>query len=93
MCYCTVTTWYYRTNIIAESGPDTDSTTQVNAKYLKPFCSENIIKKTQEILKLSKQNEPLAPNDEYISFDVESFLTNASVNDTNNYLLEEIYIQ
>lgn len=93
MCYCTVTTWYYRTYIIAESGPDTDSTTQVNAKYLKPFCSENIIKKTQEILKLSKQNEPLAPNDEYISFDVESFLTNASVNDTNNYLLEEIYIQ
>ena len=93
MCYCTVTTWYYRTYIIAESGPDTDSTTQVNAKYLNPFCSENIIKKTQEILKLSKQNEPLAPNDEYISFDVESFLTNASVNDTNNYLLEEIYIQ
>lgn len=93
MCYCTVTTWYYRTYIIAESGPDTDSTTQVNAKYLKPFCSENIIKKTQEILKLSKQNEPLAPNDEYISFDVESFLTNASVNDTNNYLLEEIDIQ
>ena len=93
MCYCTVTTWYYRTYIIAESRPDTDSTTQVNAKYLKPFCSENIIKKTQEILKLSKQNEPLAPNDEYISFDVESFLTNASVNDTNNYLLEEIYIQ
>lgn len=93
MCYCTVTTWYYRTYIIAESGPDTGSTTQVNAKYLKQLCSENIIKKTQEILKLSKQNEPLAPNEEYISFDVESFLTNASVNDTNNYLLEKIYIQ
>ena len=93
MCYCTVTTWYYRTYIIAESGPDTGSTKQVNAKYLKQLCSENIIKKTQEILKLSKQNESLAPNEEYISFDVESFLTNASVNDTNNYLLEEIYIQ
>ena len=38
-----------------------------------------------------KDQEPLNPNEEYVSFDVESLFTNIPVDETINYIIKEIY--
>ena len=38
-----------------------------------------------------KDQEPLNPNEEYISYDVESLFTNIPVDETINYIINEIY--
>ena len=38
-----------------------------------------------------KDQEPLNPNEEYVSYDVESLFTNIPVDETINYIINEIY--
>ena len=55
--------------IIAQTGTYTYNAAQVIAKYLKPLCSGNnyIIRNTQEFPMSLKQQDPLIPDEEYIS--------------------------
>ena len=58
--------------IIAQSGTYTYNAAQVIDDYLKSLCSDNnyIIRNTQEFPKLLQQQDPLLPNEEYVSYDV-----------------------
>ena len=40
-----------------------------------------------------KQQDPLLPEEEYISYDVESLFTNVPVHETTDYMLQEIYVK
>ena len=39
-----------------------------------------------------KQQDPLLPDEEYVSYDVESLFTNVPVHETIDYILQEIYV-
>ncbi|XP_066917454.1 uncharacterized protein [Clytia hemisphaerica] len=80
--------------IIAQTGTYTYGAAQVIAEYLKPLCSENsyIIRNTQDFPSILKEQETLSPNEEYVSYDVESLFTNIPVKDTITYILDEIYL-
>ena len=79
--------------IIAQTGTYTYNAAQVIAKYLKPLCSGNnyIIRNTQEFPMSLKQQDPLLPDEEYVSYDVESLFTSVPVHETIDYILQEIY--
>ena len=81
--------------IIAQSGTYTYNTAQVIADYLKPLRSDNddIIRNTQEFPKLLQQQDPSLPNEEYVSYDVKSLFTNVSIQETIDYILDEIYVK
>ena len=81
--------------IIAQTGTYTYNVAQAIAKYLKPLCSENnyIIRNTQEFPMPLKQQNPLLPDKEYVSYDVESLFTNVPVHETIDYILQEIYVK
>ncbi|XP_066920538.1 uncharacterized protein [Clytia hemisphaerica] len=81
--------------IIAQTGTYTYGAAQVIAEYLKPLCSENsyIIRNTQDFPSILKEQETLSPNEEYVSYDVESLFTNIPVEDTITYILDEIYLR
>ena len=40
-----------------------------------------------------KQQDPLLPDEEYVSHEVESLFTNVPVHDTIDYILQEIYVK
>ena len=71
-------------SIIAQSSTCTYNAAQVIADYLKPLCRENdyIIRNTEEFPKLLQQQDPLLPNEEYMSYDVKSLFTNVSIQET-----------
>ena len=79
--------------IIAQTGTYTYNAAQVIAKYLKPLCCgyNYIIRSMQEFPMSLKQQDPLLPDEEYISYDVESLFTNVPVHETIDYILQEIY--
>ena len=81
--------------IIAQSGTYTYNAAQVIADYLKPLCSDNnyIIRNTQEFPKLLQQQDPLLPNEEYVSYDVKSLFTNVPIQETIDHILNEIYVK
>ena len=81
--------------IIAQTGTYTYNAAQVIGEYLKPLCSGNsyIIRNTQEFLILLKQQDPLLPDKQYVSYDVESLFTNVPVHETIDYILQEIYFK
>ena len=68
---------------------------QVIADYVKPLCSGNnyIIRNTQEFPKLLQQQDPLLPNEEYVPYDVKSLFTNVPIQETIDYILDEIYVK
>ena len=65
------------------------------AKYLKPLCSRNncVIRNTQKFPMSLKQQDLLLPDEEYVSYDVESLFTNVPVHETIDYILQEIYVK
>ena len=67
--------------IIAQTGTYTYNAAQVIAKYLKPLCSGNnyIIRNTQEFPMSLKQQDLLSPDEEHVSYDVESLFPNVQV--------------
>ena len=81
--------------IIAQSGTYTYNAAQVIADYLKPLCSDNdyIIRNTQEFLKLLQQQDPLLSNKEYVSYDVKSLFISVPIQETIDYILDEIYVK
>ena len=81
--------------IIAQSGTYTYKAAQVMADYLKPLCSDNdyIIRNTQEFLKLLQQQDPLLSNKEYVSYDVKSLFISVPIQETIDYILDEIYVK
>ena len=40
-----------------------------------------------------KQQDPLLPDEEYVSYDVESLFTNLPVHETTDYILQETYLK
>lgn len=79
---------------IAQTGTYMHKTAQVIAKYLKLLYEKNdfIIKSTQDFAQLIREYPPLEENEEYVSYDVESILTDVLMHDIIiKYILEEIY--
>ena len=81
--------------VIAQTGTYTYNATQVIVKYLKSLCSGNnyIIRNTQKFPMSLKQQDPLLPDEEYLSHDVESLFANVPVHETVDYILQEIYVE
>ena len=84
----------FRPNI-AQSGTYTYNAALVIDDYLKPLCSDNdyIIRNTQEFPKLLQQQDPFLPNEEYVWYDVKSLFTNVPIQETINYILDDIYVK
>ena len=78
--------------IISQVGTYTYNGAKVIADYLKPLCqNEYKINDTQSFPSMLKDQTPLNPNEEYVSYDVESPFTNIPVDETINYIINEIY--
>ena len=79
--------------IIAQTGTCMYNAAQVISNYLKPLYTQNefIIHNTQDFPKMIQNQPPLQPNEEYVSYDVESLFTNVPVKETIEYILDEIY--
>ena len=81
--------------IIIQSGTYTYNVAQVISDYLEPLCGDNdcIMRNTQEFLKLLQQQDPLLPNDEYVSYDVKSLFAIVPIQEKIDYILDEIYVK
>ena len=81
--------------IISQVGTFTHAAAQVIGNYLKPLVEGNeyMIKNTQNFATLMREQPPLKPTEEYVSYDVESLFTNVPVIETIDYILEEIYVK
>ena len=78
--------------IMDQSGTMVYTAAQVVAEYIKPLGdSEFVIKNTQDFPKILSENE-LQEDEEDISYDVESLFTNVPLEDTIEYILDEIYV-
>ena len=51
-----------------------------------------LINNTQDFASIIKAQPPLDPNEEYVSYDVESLFTNVPIHETIEYILDEIYV-
>ena len=79
--------------IISQIGSYTYNTAKVIAEYLKPLCSNQYkISDKQEFASLIKNQPPLNDDEEYVSYDVDSLLTNISVAEAIEYIIHQIYI-
>ena len=81
--------------IIAQFRTYTYNAAQVIANYLKPLCGnkEYIIQNTQEFAKITREQDPLKSNEQYVSYNVESLFTNVPVHETIEYVINEIYVE
>ena len=79
--------------IISQVGTHTHSAAKAIGEYLKPLVSDNelILNNTQDFASIIREEPPLAPDEEYVSYDVESLFTNVPLHDTIEYILDEIY--
>ena len=79
--------------IISQVGTFTHAAAQVIGNYLKPLVDDNefMIKNTQDFATIIREQPPLDPTEEYVSYDVESLFTNVPVLETVDYILDEIY--
>ena len=76
-------------SIIVQTGAYAYKDAQVITQYFKLLCSGNndIIRNTQEFSMSLKQQDPLLPDKEYVSYEVESLFTNVPVHVTIDYIL------
>ena len=81
--------------IIFQLGTCTYIAAQVIGEYLKPLISENtlLLNGTHEFPDIIKNQPPLGPDEEYVSYDVESLFTNVLIHETIGYILDEIYVR
>ena len=78
--------------IISQVVTYTYNAAKVIVDYLEPLCqNEYKINDTQFFPSMLKDQEPLNPNEEYVSYDVESLFTNIPVDEIINYIINEIY--
>ena len=65
---------------------------KVIADYLEPLCQNgHKINDTQSFPFMLKDQAPLNPNEEYVSYYVEALFANIPVYETINYIINEIY--
>ena len=80
--------------IISQIGTYTYNTAKVIAEYLKPLCSNQYkISDTQEFASPIKDQPPLNDDEQYVSYDVDSLLTNIPVAETIKYIIHQIYTE
>ena len=79
--------------IIGQTGTYTDKEAKVISRYLKPLCDSEYTKDTQSFTKLIKELPPIKEDEEDVSYDIESLFTNIPINDTIDYILDDIYVQ
>ena len=78
--------------IISKVGTHTYNTAKVTANCLEPLCqNEYKIEGTQSFLSMLKQQKPLSLREEYVLWDADSLFTNIPVDETNSYIINEIY--
>jgi len=78
--------------IIDQTGTCTHKTAQIIGEYLRPLSkNEFTITDTQQFPEMIKALPLLSPNEEYVSYDVESLFTNIPLKETIEFILEEIY--
>ena len=78
--------------IISQIGTYTYDAAKVITEYLKPLCqNEYKVNDTQSFPSMLKDQTPMNPNEEYVSYDVEFPFTNIPVDETINYIINEIY--
>ena len=78
--------------IISQVGAYTYDAAKVIANCLKQLCqNEYKIDDTQSLPSMLKQQTPLSLDEEYVSYDGESLLTNIPVDETISYIVNEIY--
>ena len=77
--------------IIDQSNTFTYNAAKIVSDYLQPLAqNEYVIKDTLLFAEISK-NDKLDPDEEYVSYDVESLFTSIRVSETINYIIKEIY--
>ena len=79
--------------IIGQTGTYTDKEAKVISRYLKPLCDSEYTEDTQSFTKLIKELPPIKEDEEDVSYDIESLFTNIPINDTIDYILDDIYVQ
>ena len=81
--------------IIAQTGTYTYNAAKIISKYLKPLYNSNeyIINSTLDFPDMIQNQPPLTEDEEYVSYDVESLFTNVPINDTIDYITDQIYVQ
>ena len=78
--------------IISQIGTYTYNALRVISQYLKPLCeNEYIISDTQTFASIIKNQTPLSSDEDYVSYDVDSFFTNIPVEETIEYIIHQIY--
>ena len=78
--------------IIDQTGTYSYNTAQVISQYLKPLCKNEFkINDTQSFAVDIKNIQPLQEDQEDISYDVESLFTNIPINETIDYILDQIH--
>ena len=78
--------------IIDQTGTYSYNAAQVISQYLKPLCkNKGTINDTQSFSADIKNIPPLQEDEEDVSYDVESLFTNIPINETIDYILDQIY--
>ena len=77
--------------IIDQSNTFTYNAAKIVSDYLQPLAqNEYVIKDTLLFAEIIK-NDTLDPDEEYVSYDVESLFTSIPVSETIDYIIKEIY--
>ena len=78
--------------IISQIGTYTYNASRVISWYLKPLCEDEYkISDTQTFASMIKNQTPLCPDEEYVSYNVNSLFTNMPVAETIEYIIYQIY--
>ena len=77
---------------ISQIGAYTYDALRVIWQYLKPLCeNEYKINDTQTFATMIKNQTPLSPDEQYVSYDVDSSFTNIPVQETIKRIIYQIY--
>ena len=78
--------------IIGQTGTYSYNAAQGISQYLKPLCKNKFtINDTQSFSADTKNIPPLQEDEEDVSYDLESLFTNIPINETIDYVLDQIY--
>ena len=79
--------------IIDQTGTYTYKTAQIIGEYLRPLSrNEYTINDTQQFADSIKNLPPLPQDEECVSYDIESLFTNVPLQETIDYIIDEIYV-
>ena len=79
---------------ISQIGTYTYNAPKVLSDYLKQFCQNNTKSMTHRVFASQlKDQPPLDEDEEYISYDVDSLVTNIPMQETIDYIIHQIYTE